>query len=245
MFLLSPAKVAVYLPENRFPINGDYFNLKLQYTSLNDLKVQDSKYLVERQVTQNSALLRFFLIHDIEESEEGFKLFLQQYLKADNHLQVGAFLKLYNIEAMKRQCLLNLYALDKQYKVFTTNFEPFVTVLPVKNNTISDETLGKNQQEISRIISDKFKENFVGQNIEFKSRFAIILNSSQLTDDKKEFLVKKGVEFSVEFGDSEEIWINLTNTNFSRTVKPITQLSISEPINHKLHRFVNIRVIAR
>jgi len=238
MFFLSSARVAVYIPQNKFPIKGDYFNLKFQYTSLNGLRVQDSKYLVEKQVMQNGALLRFFLIHNFEESDGGFKLFLQQYFKIDNSLQVDKFLKFYNIEAVKRQCLLNLESLDKQIS-FTANFEPFVTALPV-NKIITDEILGKNQQEISRGISDKFRENFVGQNTEFKNRFAIILNSSKITDDKQEFLVKKGIEFSVEFGNQEEIWINLTNTNFSRTSKPITQLSISEPINHRLHHFVNI-----
>ena len=240
MFLLSSAKVALYVPESRFEIK-DYFKLKLQYTTLhNDTDVSDCKYLIEKKITENGFLLNIFLVHDIEEIEENiFKLFLQKYIEIDEPLQVEIFTNIYSVKFLKRQCLLNLAFLNKQHGIFAANFQSFITALPVMN-ILSDEMLCKSQQEISQLISKKFKESFISQNVEFKNGFSIIINFRQLTDDKNNFIIKKGIKFSVEFGDSEKIWINLISTNFSRTIKPVTRLSISEPIDHNLHRFVNI-----
>ncbi|MGB3652840.1 MAG: hypothetical protein WBA41_16715, partial [Rivularia sp. (in: cyanobacteria)] len=69
----------------------------------------------------------------------------------------------------------------------------------------------------------------------------IIFDKNYIEDDEQKFVVKKGIEYSIEFLSQDNIWINLKYTNFCRTIKSIEYLNIQEPINHNYHKLRNIK----
>ncbi|MBD2002937.1 MULTISPECIES: hypothetical protein [Cyanophyceae] len=66
------------------------------------------------------------------------------------------------------------------------------------------------------------------------------MNSRVKADGNNKLIVKKGIEYSVEFIEGR-IHINLSYTNLCRTTKPVIELKLQNPIDHKKHKLINIK----
>ncbi|MFN6167968.1 MAG: hypothetical protein ACK474_16255, partial [Pseudanabaena sp.] len=83
---------------------------------------------------------------------------------------------------------------------------------------------------------------FSNVGFEFKDHYSVIFSfKEQIHDDDRLLVVKKGVHFSLEKYEINDVWLNLSGVNFSRSVKSIKSLKIPEPIDHSKHKFVNIK----
>jgi hypothetical protein len=239
MFLLTPAKAAVYVPNYSKDIK-DYYTLNLASTLCENVQIDDCKYLFFKKQSHHYIKLTLFIIHDVKRiNEEEYELFLQQYLQINEKSNTSLFLKLFQLDNISQPSVINLQTLEQERQIFSTNFNPFVTAIPAKLKII--DLNNYEQHEIIHKITQRFREAFIQKSeLEFKNKRSIILNSRAIMDDAHRFIVKKGVEYSIEFVTSEKIWINLRYTNFSRTVKSVRDLSLKEPIEHGQHKLVNI-----
>lgn len=250
MFLFENkyASSALYVPNYPYEIKDvDYYKFHLFYTSnINtDFSIDAYKYLIwKKQVFQEKIALSFFLIHDFEEiNSSEWKLFLQKYQQIDEESKIKRFLQLFKLEDVHKQSIVNLKKLQTENQICSTNFHPYVTAIPVIPAKIKIIDINEyNQEEKVSKISHKFRNIFTSSSeLELKNQHSIILNKNCIKDDEQNFLVKKGIEYSIEYFNSENIWINLKYANFSRTVKPVRYLSIQEPINHHQHKLRNIK----
>ncbi|WP_414542401.1 hypothetical protein [Nostoc sp. CCY0012] len=244
MFLLTPAKAAVYVPNCNFDIEDQsYYKLNLAYTTYKNINlIQQCKYLVwKKQINPDNILLNFFLIHHIEPiNENEHRLFLQKYQQINHQSKIRLFFDIFKLENVGRQLIIDLNNLNINHQIFSTNYQPFITAIPVDTSFLPIHD--KSSNEIIRTISEKLRFSLNQHDkFELKNIQAIIFNNKEITDQELRFIVKKGVEYSVEYINSEKIWINLKYTNFSRTIQPVKQLDLEEPINYKEHKLVNIR----
>ncbi|MBW4567095.1 MAG: hypothetical protein KME31_03440 [Tolypothrix carrinoi HA7290-LM1] len=250
MFLFSKVQAAaVYVPNLSVDLikiyKFDYYTLYLSNQINSNLSIYECKYLIcKNNISQDQVSLIFFLIHDIAEkiSHTKYKLFIQKYRVIHNQELVTLFLKKFKLENKEVTSIIDLDKLESTNDIFSTNFKPFITAIPVKYKIIGVKQAEISQQMIIEKVSNRFRNNFSNQiNVEFKNSQSIILNTKIITDVHNRFIVKKGVEYSVEFLDYDTIWINLSCTNFSITVNSVNKLGLKEPINYNNHRLVNIK----
>lgn len=246
MLLLSKIQfnAIIYVSNSNYEVmqkrkNEDYYTVYLSQSINKDY----CKYLIwKKQLSSDKTVLIFFLIHDIDIVESNsnkykYKLFIQKYAEISNVQSIQVFLQTFHLINIDETSIIYLHQLQIE-NIFDTNFIPFVTAIPVKYKVIDI----KQPKEIIHKISDKFRNYFLNQmNLEFKNRSSIIFQQPFITDEDDKFIVKKGIQYSVEFLDDKTIWINLSCTNFSRTVDSVDKLNLTEPIDHNQHRLVNIK----
>lgn len=240
MFLLTPAKAAVYVP-NYSKVIKDSYDLDLASTLYKNIHINDCKYLFLKKQSHHYIELTLFLIHDVKRiTEQKYELFLQQYLQFNEKSKTSLFLNLFQLDNIHEQSFIDLEILEDNFQIFSTNFNPFMTAIPAKLKIIDINKY--EQHEIIHKVSEQFREAFLKQNeLEFKNKQSIILINNSIMDEAHKFIVKKGIEYSIEFVNSDKYWINLRYTNFSRTVKSVRDLSLKEPIEHEQHKLVNIK----
>jgi hypothetical protein len=248
MFLFKNkyVKAALYVPNCTYEIKDEsYYNFNLYYTSNQNTQfcsIDAYKYLIwKRRVNQDKTALVFFIIHDFKEiSPNSWKLFLHKYQQIDEEAKINKFLQLFELKGIHKQSTLDLHKLESRNQIFSTDFHPYITAIPTKTKIIDINQY--NQEEIVSKISSKLRYIFDQCNeLKFKNKHSIILNNNSVTDDEQNFIIKKGIEYSVEFLNRENIWINLKYANFSRTIRPIIYLNIQEPIDHNQHKLINIK----
>ena len=246
MLLLSKIQVnlVIYVTNSKYEVMKEdkdegYYTVYLSES----INKKYCKYLIwKKQLSSNQTILIFFLIHDIDIVESNsnkykYKLFIQKYVEISHLQSIKFFLQTFHLVNVQETSIIDLHQLEIQ-NIFDTNFTPFITAIPVKYKIIDI----KQPEIIIQKISDKFRNNFINSiNLEFKNTQSIILNNKSITDNNNKFIVKKGIEYSVEFINYDTIWINLSCTNFSRTVDSVKQLELEEPIDHHQHRLVNIK----
>jgi hypothetical protein len=246
MLLLSKIQVnlVIYVTNSKYEVMKEdkdegYYTVYLSES----INKKYCKYLIwKKQLSSNQTILIFFLIHDIDIVESNsnkykYKLFIQKYVEISHLQSIKFFLQTFHLVNVQETSIIDLHQLEIQ-NIFDTNFTPFVTAIPVKYRIIDI----KHPEIIIQKISDKFRNNFLHNiNLEFKNTQSIILNNKSITDNNNKFIVKKGIEYSVEFINSDTIWINLSCTNFSRTVDSVNKLELEEPIDRYQHRLVNIK----
>lgn len=240
MFLLTPAKAAIYVP-NYYKDIKDYYILNLASALCENVRIDDCKYFFLKKQTYHYIELTLFLIHDVRRiNEQEYELFLQQYLQINEKQKTSLFLNLFQLDNIQQQSLINLETLEANFQIFSTNFNPFITATPAKLKIIDINNY--KPEEIIHKVSEKFRQAFIRKSeLEFKNKQSIILNNNSIMDKEHKFIVKKGIEYSIEFVNSENFWINLRYANFSRTVKSVSHLSLKEPIEHEQHKLVNIK----
>jgi len=233
MFFVEKTKgevAIIYVPRNSFQIR-DTYKVMPAYTQMNGRSLSGFKHLIFKQQEGSQCSLVFFLIHHIDANNS---LFLQEYWKIVGVASVEQFQRMHGIQNSNMTCLLKIPTLGKV-------FVPFVTAFPVDVTALPGDALTVNQAEVSKLVSENFRVNFSYPSIEYKNDHSMILDKPfPLTDDSNEYIVKKGIEYSVDSANDGTIWINLSSTNFARTVKPLPELSPSEPLNHSEHKYVNI-----
>jgi hypothetical protein len=227
MFYLSRSKVCLYVPNHPWEIK-DKEVLKLSFINLNNCSINDCKYLVQATSDTNSQTprkLTFFLVHDICHEGNHHKLFLQKYLTIEDISKIKMFVIVHGIQSTSTTSLINLTEILNTYDSFL--FEPFSTVIPIESKNFN--------------LKSEVKNLFSSLGFEFKDQYSVIFTFPQINDDDRQLVVKKGVHFSVENYEINDVWLNLCSINFSRTIKSIKNLKISEPIDHSKHKFVNIK----
>ncbi|MCA6586995.1 MAG: hypothetical protein IM524_11400 [Pseudanabaena sp. M051S1SP1A06QC] len=228
MFYLSSSKVCLYVPNCPWELKDSY-DLKLQFINTNNLCIDDCKYLVQATSDtggKKTRKLSFFLVHDIYQEENYHKLFLQKYLTIEDTSKIKMFLIVHDVQSTNNTSLIDLTQILKIYNNF--KFEPFSTVMPVESNGFN--------------LKMEIKNLFSNVGFEFKDHYSVIFSfKEQIHDDDRLLVVKKGVHFSLEKYEINDVWLNLSGVNFSRSVKSIKSLKIPEPIDHSKHKFVNIK----
>lgn len=228
MFYLSSSKVCLYVPNHPRELKDkDIFPLPLVSTV--NCCVNDCKYLV--QATSNTydkipRKLTFFLVHDICQEGNFHRLFLQKYLTIEDTSKIKMFLIVHDVQSVNTTSLIDLTEILKTYSSF--KFEPFSTVIPLESNNFN--------------LKLEIRNLFSSVGFEFKDQYSVVFSfKEQIHDDDRLLVVKKGVHFSLEKYETNDAWINLSSVNFSRSIKSIKSLKISEPIDHIKHKFVNIK----
>jgi hypothetical protein len=244
MFLLTQAKAAIYVPNCNFDIEDkSYYKLNLAYTiSKNINLIHECKYLFwKKQINSNNIVLNFFLIHHIEPiNDHEYSFFLQKYQEIDDCQKVILFFNVFDLQNTNRQTIIDLSELNEKHQIFSTNYQPFVTAIPVNTLFVSmnDESPSETILKILKNLRCSLIQN---NNFELKNSSSIILNNKTITDEELKFIVKKGIEYSVEYINYDKVWLNLKYANFSRTRQSIKELNLPEPIDHKKHKLVNIK----
>jgi hypothetical protein len=95
--------------------------------------------------------------------------------------------------------------------------------------------------QISKVLYSKMLIKSLDKElVEIKTSNQVAFSSESITDDDEKYVVKKGVSFFFE-QLSQTNNVVFSYSNFLRSSKPINELEIKEPINHKEHQFVNIK----
>ncbi|WP_413164882.1 hypothetical protein ACL6C3_02000 [Capilliphycus salinus ALCB114379] len=234
MFFLTSKKLVLYVPKCFYEIQ-DFYKVDLKYVSCNGFQIDDCRYLVWKQESSNDLRLSFFLVHDVESTEENkYRLYLQPYQTLTDQSELEFWFKQFNVGNRKRSQLIDIGNFSSM-----TKFQPFMTATLVEENFMNSQA-APNTEELSQAITESIRDSFYRQNnIELKNKTSLILKNRQISDNECQLVVKKGIEFSTESNGSQT-WVNFKFTHFSRSYHSIADLDLNEPIDHKQNRIVNI-----
>lgn len=176
----------------------DYYTFNFSYTSNPNIHfpINVIKYLFCKiKTNQNNITICFFIINDCEEiNSKIWKLFLHKYQQIDEKSQINRFLQLFQLENVHRQTIIDLEKLNSHNQIFSANFHPYITAIPLPAKSIILDIDKYKQEEIVAKLSRKFRGIFEKDTeLEFKSRQSIIFDKNYIEDDEQKFVVKKGI----------------------------------------------------
>lgn len=107
-----------------------------------------------------------------------------------------------------------------------------------KRLDLISEEVGSQQAKVlySKTLMKSLNRNLV----ELKSSHEVAFTNNYISDGDEKYYIKKGVEFFFEELLNKNT-IAFNYSNFLRSSKPITELDVKEPIDHKEHQFINIK----
>ncbi|NJR17100.1 MAG: hypothetical protein HC785_16225 [Calothrix sp. CSU_2_0] len=138
LFKNNHVKAALYVLNCTYDIEDEsYFSFNSIQHQNKQFQISDYKYLIwKKQVDSNKSKLVFFLIHDSEEDGSKWKLFLQKYQEINEEIKISNFLDIFQLHNIRQNVTLDLQQLESDNQIFSTDFHPYITVIPTKTKII-------------------------------------------------------------------------------------------------------------
>ncbi|NJL60907.1 MAG: hypothetical protein HC903_02550 [Methylacidiphilales bacterium] len=79
---------------------------------------------------------------------------LQKYQEINEEIKISNFLDIFQLHNIRQNVTLDLQQLESDNQIFSTDFHPYITVIPTKTKIIDINQYSK--EEIIKNISQKF-----------------------------------------------------------------------------------------